>query len=56
MTNADKAIITAAIDKAGYSWQVSEVVSPPTVNNEKILIVETVSFTAVKKTEVPMPS
>jgi hypothetical protein len=55
MKNADKATITKAIDTIGYEWQVSETTTPPLVQGEKIIIEETVVFTAKKRTEIPYP-
>jgi hypothetical protein len=55
MTNADKAKVTTAIDSVGYEWQVQESTTPPLVQGEKIIIEETVVFTAKKRTEIPYP-
>lgn len=56
MTNADKTKITVVIDATGYEWQVTESTTPPLVQGEKIIIEETVIFTAKKRTEIPYPA
>ena len=55
MTNADKTKVITAIDLAGYEWQVQGNTTPPLVSGDKIIIEETVIFTAKKRTEIPYP-
>ncbi len=57
MTNAEKQKIIDAINGVGYNFSVQDSGSPlRTFEGDKVVTVDTVVFTATKRTEVTIPS